>query len=77
MSPTSVRDLREHLSATMARVARGEEVLVTHRGQPYVRIVPASRAAAGASRHPLKGSVLYMADDFDAPVSGLWDALDP
>jgi prevent-host-death family protein len=74
-STTTTRALRSQLSATMARVARGEEVVVTLRGKPYVRLLPAE-AGSAPSRYPLRGSVLSMADDFDAPMTEMWTALD-
>ncbi len=77
MPSTTTRALRENLRATMAKAARGEEVLVTLRGRPYVRIVPASRPAPkGSSRYPLRGSTVRMADDFDTPLDQLWKALE-
>ncbi len=72
MRSTTTRALRDTLRATMARVASGEEVLVTLRGKPYVRLLP----ARAGGRYPLRGSVVTMADDFDAPLSELWEALD-
>jgi prevent-host-death family protein len=77
MRSTTTRALRENLRATMARAARGEEVLVTLRGRPYVRIVPASPPAPkGSGPHPLRGSVVRMAADFDAPLDRLWKAFE-
>jgi prevent-host-death family protein len=76
MRSTTTRALRENLRATIATAARGEEVLVTLRGKPYVRIVPASpRAPKGSGSYPLRGSAVRMADDFDAPLDRLWKAL--
>jgi len=76
MRTTTTRALREKLRATMARAARGEEILVTRRGKPYVRIVPAKVSAAKSGAYPLRGSVVRMAPDFDAPLDRLWKALD-
>ena len=75
----STRALRAELADTLAKVAAGAEILVTRRGRPYVRIVPIAAPAVGAvdPRHPLRGSVLRMAADFDAPLAGLWSALEP
>ncbi len=72
MRSTNTRALRDNLRATMERAARGEEILVTRRGKPYVRIL-----AAGPPRgaYPLRGSVRRMAEDFDAPMDHLWKAL--
>jgi prevent-host-death family protein len=76
MRSTTTRALRENLRATMARAARGEEVLVTRRGKPYVRIVSAAQPRACEGRYPLRGSVVRVAADFDAPLDRLWKALD-
>ena len=51
------------------RARTGEEVLITENDQPVARLI----AAAPAVRQPrklgtLKGTVLYMAPDFDAPL---------
>ena len=75
MASTTTRALRENLRATMARAARGEEIVVTRRGEPYVRIVPATPARTRTGRYPLRGSVRGMSDDFDAPLDELWKAL--
>ncbi len=74
-SPTSTRELRENLREMLEQASKGKEVLVTLRGRPYVRIVPIRSEEEGESRHPLRGSVRFIADDFDAPMTGLWDAL--
>lgn len=77
MRATTTRALRENLRATMARAARGEEVLVTLRGKPYVRIVPAGASGLQENGpYPLRGSKVRMAPDFDAPLNELWEALD-
>jgi prevent-host-death family protein len=74
MKTTTTRALRESLSATMEAVAGGEEIVVTRRGKPYVRMLPASTKAAHRA-YPLRGSVLRMSDDFDEPSTDAWSAL--
>ncbi len=37
-------DAKAHLSALLDRVGRGEEVLITRRGTPVARLVPAEQA---------------------------------
>jgi prevent-host-death family protein len=76
MLTTTTRMLRERLRATMARAARGEEILVTRRGKPYVRIVPAQAPATKGGAYPLRGSAVRLAEDFDAPLDRLWKDLD-
>jgi antitoxin (DNA-binding transcriptional repressor) of toxin-antitoxin stability system len=60
----------------MARAARGEEIVVTRRGRPYVRIVAATMSRQAGDSYPLRGSVLRMADDFDTPLDEIWKALE-
>ena len=36
-------EAKTHLSRLLARVARGEEVLITKRGKPMARLVPADQ----------------------------------
>jgi antitoxin (DNA-binding transcriptional repressor) of toxin-antitoxin stability system len=55
----------------MALAAKGEEVIITHRGEPYVRLLPARAGAKPPQAYPLRGSVIQMADDFDAPLADL------
>lgn len=44
MKRSSVSDLKAHLSAHLLRVRRGEEIVVTDRGRPVARLVPAEGA---------------------------------
>ena len=58
-----VRELRDHLSRYLEQVASGSEVVVTDRGRPIARILPAGEtpldrlAAAGLVRAPLRPKV--------------------
>lgn len=42
----AVRELKARLSEYLERVARGESIVVTNRGHPIARIVPAPRFGA-------------------------------
>jgi prevent-host-death family protein len=72
---TTTRLLRANLRELLAEAAAGKEILVTLRGKPYVRIVPVGSSDDRANRHPLRRSVQFIADDFDAPMPEVWDAL--
>jgi prevent-host-death family protein len=72
---TTTRALRANLSDTLARAAKGEEVIVTRRGRPYVRVLAAGSSVQAQNRYPLRGCVVRMAEDFDKPLDELWDAL--
>jgi prevent-host-death family protein len=66
-SKTTTRELRANLRETLAQAAKGKEIVITLRGKPYVRIAPVAGDDA-PSRYPLRGSVRFIADDFDAPA---------
>lgn len=40
MKTSTVAQTKAHLSALLARIAKGEEVVITRRGRPMARIVP-------------------------------------
>lgn len=40
MKTTTVADAKSHLSALLAEVEAGEEVVITRRGKPVARLVP-------------------------------------
>jgi prevent-host-death family protein len=44
----SIRDLRNHLSAYLRRVARGEALTVTDRKRPVALLIPSGPATEGA-----------------------------
>ena len=48
----------------------GEEVVITENDQPVARLLSTARVPQGKPRQPgtLRGTVLYMAPDFDAPL---------
>jgi prevent-host-death family protein len=43
MRKAGIREVRQNLSALLEEVQRGREVLITDRGRPVARLVPASR----------------------------------
>lgn len=43
MEQVAVRELNQHTSRVLARVRKGETVVVTERGQPIARLVPITR----------------------------------
>ena len=60
--PELIHDLRE-----------GVEVVITEQNQPVARLLPAAGATQRTPRQPgtLRGTVLYMAPAFDAPLDDL------
>jgi len=64
----NVHDAKTHFSKLLARVEKGEEVVIARAGRPVARLLPsASEPAApvfGADR-----GAFTVPDDFDAPLS--------
>lgn len=50
MTSVSVAEAKNHLSELIARVEAGEEIAVTRRGKPVVRLVAAEAVDANAQR---------------------------
>jgi prevent-host-death family protein len=64
----NMHEAKTHLSRLVARAQRGHEIIIAKAGKPVAKLVPLDPpkkipAKAGF----LKGAVLYMADDFNAP----------
>jgi prevent-host-death family protein len=77
MKKLNVSEARQHLPSLVDDVAEsGEEVLITRRGQPLARLVPFRPANAGQGTPSLRELPIKVADDFDAPLPELWEALD-
>jgi prevent-host-death family protein len=48
MKHVGIREVRQNLSALLEAVKRGREIVVTDRGRPVARLVPAGRPGAKA-----------------------------
>jgi antitoxin (DNA-binding transcriptional repressor) of toxin-antitoxin stability system len=69
MSTVTLKDAQARLPELIAGLRPGEEIVITRDETPVARLV----AEAPPQRQPrrpgtLKGTVLYMAPDFDAPL---------
>jgi antitoxin (DNA-binding transcriptional repressor) of toxin-antitoxin stability system len=75
MEMISVRDLQQHASAALVRVAGGESLGVTSRGRLVAVLVPPSSASgiavaiAGGRVQPARLSSELLPDPVSAPVS--------
>lgn len=54
MQTAAVSELKASLSQFLARVKAGEEVIVTERGRPVARLVPATQTAEALPAHLLE-----------------------
>ena len=70
MSTVTIEDAQAKLSDLIHQLQPDQEVVITENGQPVARLIPANRPAQRKPRQSgtLRGTVLYMAPDFDAPL---------
>jgi prevent-host-death family protein len=72
----SVREAKSRFAEATAAAARGERVVITKHGKPFVEVVPAqqkgghdfAKAAEVRERLGLAGVTLVLPDDFDDPA---------
>lgn len=69
MSSVTLEEAQARLPQLLERLQPGEEIIITRDQEPVARLIGEARPA----RRPrtlgtMKGSVLYMAPDFDAPL---------
>ena len=70
MTVISIQQAQERLSELIRDLTPGDELLITENDQPVARLVKESPPERRTSRRPgtLRGTVTYMAPDFDAPL---------
>lgn len=69
MSQVNIHEAKTHLSRLVEKAAKGEEIVIAKAGKPKAKLVPITKPGAG-KRKPgrLKGKI-WIADDFDAPLT--------
>ncbi len=68
MSTISVQEAQARLSDLIHELKLGDEVVITENNQPVARLIPATAALTQRTLGSLRGTVTYMAPDFDAPL---------
>jgi antitoxin (DNA-binding transcriptional repressor) of toxin-antitoxin stability system len=70
MTSLSIQEAQAQLPDLVHALTFGDEVIILDNDQPVARIVPATGQPPRQPRRPgtLRGTVLYMASDFDAPL---------
>ena len=63
----NVHEAKTHLSRLLARVARGEEIVISKSGKPIARLVPVG-PTAGVRPLGIDRGRAAIAEDFDAPL---------
>jgi prevent-host-death family protein len=72
----NVHEAKTHFSKLLARVEKGQEVLISRAGKPVARLVPHLVAPAAPVFGADRGKVV-VPDDFDAPLpDGVLDAFE-
>ncbi len=68
MAQLNLAEAKINFFEMIQKALLGEEMIITDEHRPLVKIVPLS--APGSRREPGSGTgqLLYMADDFDAPL---------
>lgn len=66
MRTAGIREARQNLSALLDEVRKGREVLITERGRPVAKLVPADRPRAGV---PNLAAFRRRMPVFDPPIS--------
>ena len=73
MTQVNIAQVKAHLSELVQKALLGEEVIIARDNKPQVRIVPIEQPKTKRQFGSGKGSVLYIADDFDAPLDDFAD----
>ena len=74
MSSVSIEEARAKLSELIHKLHPGDEVVITEGEQPVARLLPAAADARRARQlGTLRGTVKYVAPDFDAPLDEFKD----
>jgi antitoxin (DNA-binding transcriptional repressor) of toxin-antitoxin stability system len=68
MTTISIQEAQSNLSELIHRLAPGDEVIITEDDRPVARLTATTPPMTPRPPGFLRGSVLYMAPDFDAPL---------
>jgi antitoxin (DNA-binding transcriptional repressor) of toxin-antitoxin stability system len=69
MTSLPLQQVQAQLPELIHRLAPGDEVVITENDQPVARIVPPLPVQSSRKFGSLRGTVLYMAADFDEPLA--------
>jgi antitoxin (DNA-binding transcriptional repressor) of toxin-antitoxin stability system len=78
MTTVTLKEAQSALADLIHRLAPGEEVVITENDQPVARLVltPPIPRVARRQLGTMKGTVLYMAPDFDAPLEDFGECME-
>jgi prevent-host-death family protein len=75
MTRVGMHEAKTQLSKLVERAEAGEEIVITRRGEPAVRLVPARRGAGFASLAGAWQGRVQISDDFDELPPNLAESL--
>ena len=70
MRTVNVHEAKTHLSKLLARVAKGEEVVIAKAGRPVARLVPVTATRRMDELLGIDKGRIWIASDFTAPLPG-------
>ena len=69
MTQVTIQEARARLPDLVDAAVKGEEVVITHDNQPIMKLVAIQTPAKPRPQFgSAKDTILYMADDFEAPL---------
>ena len=78
MTTVTIQQAQSTLSELIHRLSPGDEVVITENDRPVARLIPSTETPQTLPRQlgTMKGSVLYMAPDFDAPLEDFTECME-
>ena len=71
------KDAAKRFDELMERTLKGEDVVIVENGLPLVRFVPVQGMRSDRMLDGAKGLIVYMAEDFNAPLDDLFSEYVP
>jgi prevent-host-death family protein len=75
MQLVNIHEAKTHLSKLLEQVQAGEDVVIAKSGAPIVRLIPFAPPKRRIASPGMMEGEGWVADDFDAPIDGLFDSL--
>jgi prevent-host-death family protein len=75
MAMVNVHQAKTHLSQLLQEVEQGQEVVIARSGVPIARLVAWQAPAQTVAAPGVMLGQIVLAEDFDAPLDGLFEAL--
>ena len=73
MSQVMLEDTEGQLARLIQQVSQGEEVVIVRDSKPVAKLIPVPKEELKSGYGNAKDAILYMADDFDAPLEDFKD----